>query len=84
MPGKFSRLEGAAGIDDDVRPLGHVRLQVLGDGKTLLDISFSGDEKDPKDDPHLIGVDVSGVRRLVVIVELWGTSGRAIISTWET
>ena len=45
LPGKFSRLEGVAGIDDDVRPLGNVRLQILGDGKSLLDASVAGNDK---------------------------------------
>ena len=56
-----------AGIDDDVRPLGNVRLQILGDGKTLLDANIAGSEKDPKL-TLAISLDVSGVRRLVLIV----------------
>ncbi|MGA2253226.1 MAG: NPCBM/NEW2 domain-containing protein [Thermoguttaceae bacterium] len=77
LPGKFSRLEGVAGIDDDVRPLGNVRLQILGDGKALLDTNVAGDEKDPKLDPRLISLDVSGLRRLVLIVESQGNFGTA-------
>jgi hypothetical protein len=73
LPGKFSRLEGVAGIDDDVRPLGNVRLQVLGDGKVLLEASVAGNDKDPRP----IGLDVSGVRRLVLIVESQGNFGTA-------
>ena len=75
LPGKFSRLEGLAGIDDDVRPLGNVRLQILGDGKSLLDASIAGNEKDPKIDPRQINIDVSSVRRLVLIVESQGNFG---------
>ena len=71
LPGKFSRLEAVAGIDDDVRPLGNVRLQILGDGKTLLDASIAGNDKDARP----ISLDVSGVRRLVLIVESQGNFG---------
>ncbi len=76
LPGKFSRLEAMAGIDDYVRPLGNVRLQILGDGKTLLDTGFAGNIKeDPKNDPRPISLDVSGVRRLVLVVESQGNFG---------
>ena len=71
LPGKFSRLEGVAGIDDFVRPLGNVRLQILGDGKSLLDTSVSGNDKDARP----ISLDVSAVRRLVLIVESQGNFG---------
>ena len=72
MPGKFSRLEGVAGIDDYVRPLGNVRLQILGDGKSLLDTNIAGNENK---DARPISLDVSGVRRLVLIVESQGNFG---------
>jgi hypothetical protein len=72
LPGKFSRLEAMAGIDDDVRPLGNVRLQILGDGKTLLDATIAGTDKK---DPRPISLDVSGVRRLVLIVDSLGNFG---------
>jgi len=71
LPGKFSRLEAVAGIDDDVRPLGNVRLQILGDGKSLLDASVAGNDEAAKP----ISLDVSGVRRLVLIVESQGNFG---------
>ena len=74
MPGKFSRLDGVAGIDDDVRPLGNVRLQILGDGKTLLEANVAGNA-DPKKDATLINLDVSGVRRLVLVVDSLGNFG---------
>jgi len=73
LPGKFSRLEGVAGIDDDVRPLGNVRLQLVGDGKALLEAGIAGTDTDPKP----INLDVSGVRRLVLIVESQGNFGSA-------
>ena len=74
LPGKFSRLDGVAGIDDDVRPLGNVRLQILGDGKTLLEANLAGNA-DPKKDATLINLDVSGVRRLVLVVDSLGNFG---------
>jgi hypothetical protein len=71
LPGKFSRLEAVAGVDDDVRPLGNVRLQILGDGKSLLDANVGGSDKEPRP----ISLDVSGVRRLVLTVESLGNFG---------
>jgi hypothetical protein len=71
LPGKFSRLEAVAGVDDDVRPLGNVRLKILGDGKSLLDANLSGGDKDARP----IRLDVTGVRRLVLIVESLGNFG---------
>ena len=71
LPGKFSRLEAVAGVDDDVRPLGNVRLQILGDGKSLLDANVGGGDKEPRP----ISLDVSGVRRLVLIVDSLGNFG---------
>jgi hypothetical protein len=71
LPGKFSRLEAIAGIDDSVRPLGGVRLQILGDNKPLLDAKVSGNDKEALP----IALDVSGVRRLVLIAESLGNFG---------
>ncbi len=71
LPGKFSRLEAIAGVDDDVRPLGNVRLQILGDGKSLLDANIGGSDKEPRP----ISLDVSSVRRLVLIVDTLGNFG---------
>jgi hypothetical protein len=76
LPGKFSRLEGVAGIDDYVRPLGNVRLQILGDGKTLLDTSIAGSD-DPKKEPMPISLDVTGVRRLTLIADSQANFGTA-------
>jgi hypothetical protein len=71
LPGKFSRLEAVAGVDDDVRPLGNVRLQILGDGKSLFDANLGGGDKDARP----ISLDVSGVRRLVLVVDSLGNFG---------
>jgi hypothetical protein len=74
LPGKFGRLEGVAGIDDDVRPLGSVRLRILGDGRTLLDANITGND-DSKKEPLQISLATAGVRRLVLIVESLGNFG---------
>ena len=74
LPGKFSRLQGVAGIDDYVRPLGNVRLQMLGDGRPLLDAAIAGNA-DPKQEATRIDLDIGGVRRLVVIVDTLGNFG---------
>jgi hypothetical protein len=66
LPGRFSRFEAVAGIDDDVRPRGHVRLVIRGDDKVLLDTTVSGNDKDAV---HPISLDLSGVRRLVILVD---------------
>jgi hypothetical protein len=71
LPGKFSRLEAVAGIDDWFRPLGNVRLQILGDGKSLVDRTIGGSDKEAAP----ISLDMTGVRRLVVIVDSQGNFG---------
>jgi hypothetical protein len=71
LPGKFSRLEAVAGIDDDVRPLGNVHVQILGDGKSLFDRAISGNDKEAVP----ISVDVSGMRRLTLVVDSQGNFG---------
>ena len=69
LPDHFSRLEAMAGIDDAVRPGGRVRLVVRGDGRVLLDTTLSG-----ADAPRPLVLDVSGVRRLVVLADFSDSS----------
>ena len=64
LPGRFSRFEAMVGIDDAVRPRGHVRLVVRGDDKVLLETTVAGTEP-----PRPLGVDVAGVHRLVILVD---------------
>ena len=64
-------VEAIAGVDDDVRPLGNVRKQILGDGKSLLDANVGGGDGEPRP----ISLDVSSVRRLVLIVDTLGNFG---------
>ncbi len=60
-----------AGIDDDVHPLGCVRVQITGDGKPLFDRTISGTDKNAA----AISLDMTGVRRIVLIVESQGNLG---------
>ncbi len=71
LPGKFARLQAVAGIDDWFRPLGDVHLRIAGDGKTLLDREISGSDKEAMP----ISLDMTGVRRIVLIVESEGNLG---------
>lgn len=64
LPGGFRRLTAVAGIDDRVREGGHVRLLLRGDGKTLLETVVAG-----RDEPLPIDLDVTGVRRLQILVD---------------
>lgn len=64
LPGRFSRLEAIAGIDDEGRPHGNVRLVIHGDEKVLFDQTVAGNE-----DPKPLKLDLSGVRRLTILVD---------------
>jgi hypothetical protein len=70
LPGRFSRFEAMAGIDDGVRPRGHVRLVIRGDDKILVDTTLSGIDKDGSaSKPQPISADLSGVRRLAILAD---------------
>ena len=64
LPERYSRFVATAGIDDRVRPLGHVRLVIRGDEKTLLETTVAGTEP-----AKPIGLDLSGARRLSILVD---------------
>ena len=64
LAGDFRRFKATAGIDDSVRPAGHVRLVIHGDGRVLFEADVAG-----TDAPKLLDLDVSGVRRLVILVD---------------
>jgi hypothetical protein len=64
LPGRFSRFQAIAGIDDAVRPKGKARLVVRGDDKVLLDAVILG-----SDAPRPINLDVKDVRRLTIVVD---------------
>lgn len=64
LGGQYRRLVATAGIDD-ASPLGTAYLTILGDGKPLV----SRLRLDRKAAPQPVAVDVSGVKRLVVLAE---------------
>ncbi len=64
LPRPFRRLVAVAGIDDHIRPVGHVQLIIRGDDKVLLDQAISG-----ADPPRSIELDITGVRRLTILVD---------------
>ncbi|HUT12083.1 MAG TPA: NPCBM/NEW2 domain-containing protein [Thermoguttaceae bacterium] len=64
LPDRFRRLKAVAGIDDGVRPHGDVRLVIQGDDQVLLDEKLTG-----TDPPKPIDLDVTGVRRITILVD---------------
>ncbi len=67
LPAGAKKFTAFAGIDDCVRAVGGVRLEVSADGKKLFDKSISGG-----DAPADIDLDVSGAKRLSILVD-YGT-----------
>ncbi|MGA2797076.1 MAG: NPCBM/NEW2 domain-containing protein, partial [Thermoguttaceae bacterium] len=68
--GSFTRLKAVAGIDDSVRPQGNVRLVIRGDNNVLLDLPVAG-----TDAPKSIDLDLSGVRKLSILVDFGNHAG---------
>ncbi len=64
LPDRFRRLKAIVGIDDAVRPHGHVRLVISGDEKVLLETTVTG-----ADPPKPVDLDLTGVRRLAILVD---------------
>jgi hypothetical protein len=67
LPERFSRFLAVAGIADAVRPGGKVRLVIRGDDRVLFEGGLSGNEL-----PQPIDLDISGVRRLTILVDFEG------------
>jgi len=65
LPGRFSRLKATAGIDEAVRPHGHVRLVVRADENVLLEQTLTGEDEQPL----AIDLDLTGARRLSILVD---------------
>lgn len=65
LPGRFSRLKATAGIDDAVRPHGHVRLVIRADENVLLEETLTGEDETPL----AIDVNLTGARRLAILVD---------------
>jgi hypothetical protein len=66
VPEGFHRFRAVAGVDDSVLLPGRFDLVLLGDGRELARHSFAGDQ--PRQAVPL-DLDVSGVRRLTVMLE---------------
>ena len=65
IAGDFERFAATIGIDDAVRPLGSVVMQVKGDGRTLFDSGLIAGNDPPRD----VLVDVAGVQSLTLLVD---------------
>jgi hypothetical protein len=70
LPASFSHLKAIAGIDDSVRPHGNVRLVIRGDNNVLFDTPIAG-----TDDPNPIDLDITGIRRLSILVDFGDQAG---------
>ncbi len=64
LNGEYRRLWAVTGIDQAVRPLGHVHLVLEGDGRKLYDSTVTG-----TDPPRVLDLDVSGVDTLRITVD---------------
>lgn len=64
LRGDFRRLQADVGIDDAVRPRGHVRLVIRGDDRVLFDEAVAG-----TDAPRPLDLDLQGVRTLTIFVD---------------
>lgn len=61
---QYSMLRAVVGIDDGVRPAGHVRLLIYADERLLLDKPISG-----RDEPLPVAVELDGAARLRIVVD---------------
>ena len=64
LTGDFRQFQALAGIDDRVRPAGNVQLVISGDDKELFAKSITG-----SDEPLAVAVDITGVKRLKILVD---------------
>lgn len=60
----FRQFQALVGIDDRVRPAGHVRLEITGDDRELFNDTITG-----TDEPLPVVLDITGVRRLRILVD---------------
>jgi hypothetical protein len=61
---EFRQFQALVGIDDRVRPAGDVRLVIQGDDRELFNEAITG-----SDEPWPLTLDISGVRRLRILVD---------------
>ena len=64
LTGDFHQFLAVAGIDDRVRPAGNVRLVISGDDRELFAQTITG-----ADPPLALQVDITGVKRLKILVD---------------
>ncbi len=64
LPDGFRRLKATVGVDDRVRPHGNARLVISGDNRVLLETTVTG-----TDPPKQVDLDITGVRRLSILVD---------------
>lgn len=64
LPDRFTRFKAVAGIDERVHPRGSVHLVIRGDDRVLFEGDVTG-----ADPPRNLDLDVTGVRRLSVLVD---------------
>lgn len=64
LPGEFSRFQALVGIDPSQKNRGHVRLEIRGDNRVLLDEAIAGDAS-----ALPLELDISGVGRLTILVD---------------
>jgi NPCBM/NEW2 domain len=64
VPARSRRFQALAGIDDGVGDLGNVQLEIKGDGRQLYSGKLTG-----KDPPVALDLDLTGVRRLMILVD---------------
>ncbi|MBI2825670.1 MAG: NPCBM/NEW2 domain-containing protein [Planctomycetia bacterium] len=64
LPDKVRSFEALVGIDDRARPLGDVKLSILGDDRPLFEGKITG-----KEAPQSLRLDISGVNRLKIVAD---------------
>jgi len=64
LPDRFRRFKAIVGIDDRVHPRGSVHLVIRGDQRVLFEGEVNG-----TDPPRMLDLDVTGVRRLSILVD---------------
>jgi len=64
LTGEFRQFQALVGIDDRVRPAGDVRLVIRGDDRELFNETITG-----SDEPLPLALDITGVRRLRILVD---------------
>lgn len=64
LPDAFRRFTALVGIDDAVRPRGHVKISIYADDRQIF-----AQEIDGRDPPLSLSLDISGAKRLKILVD---------------